>query len=159
MLQGVGAMVEADRARTTAGGLAWIVRIVLVLATLALLRYGSQLLAETRIKSSANFTFYPWDIAAALAIMLLAGVLFAMATRFPFPRPRFAWGRLVIALLILVPAIHLTLLLSGWIVRPSWWFPSRLFRYWWFDDLGQTSAVLAGVAIGCGFGARRADHA
>jgi hypothetical protein len=155
MRGGLESMAEAERVRTTAGGLVWFVRLVLVFATLVLLRYGSQRLAETQIKSSANFAFYPWEVSAALAVFLLAGVMFAMAARFPFPRPRFAWGRLVIALLILVPAIHLTLIMSGWIVRPSWWFPSWLIRYWWFDDLAQTSAVLAGVAIGCGFGARR----
>ena len=154
-------MAEAERARATAGVLVWIVRLVLIVATLVLLRYASQLFAETQIKSSANFTFYPWDVSAALAIVLLAGVMFAMAARFPFPRPRFAWGRFLVALLILLPAIHTTVILSGWIQRPTWWFPSWLFRFWWFDTFAtaEASALLAGVAIGCGFGARRAAAA
>jgi hypothetical protein len=150
-------MAEAERGRPTAGVLVWIVRLVLVFATLVLLRYGSQLLAEAQIKMSANFRFYPWDVSAALAIVLLAGVMFAMAARFPFPRQRFAWGRLLLALLIVIPAIHTTLIFSGWIDRPTWWFPSWLFRSWWFDTFttAELSALLAGVAIGCGFGARR----
>ena len=150
-------MAEAERVRRTAGALVWIVRVVLVLVTYGLLRYGSQLLTEWQIKRVANFTFYPWEWSAALAIVLLAGAMFAMAARFPFPRPRFAWGRLLVALLILVPAIHTTLIFSGWIESPTWWFPSWLFRFWWFDTLAtaEASALLAGVAVGCGFGARR----
>jgi hypothetical protein len=151
-------MAEVERVRATAGVLVWIVRLVLVVATLLLLRNGSQLLAQAQIKMRANFQFYPWDESAALAIVLLAGVMFAMAARFPFPRPRFAWGRLLLALLILIPAVHTTLIFSAWIQRPTWWFPSWLFRSWWFDTstIAVASALLAGVAIGCGFGARRA---
>ncbi len=108
-------MTDAESGRRTAGALAWIVRLVLVVATFVLLRYGSQLLTEWQNKRRANFTFYPWEWLAALAIVCLAGVVFAMASRFPFPRPRFAWGRLLIALLILVPALHTTLIFSGWI--------------------------------------------
>jgi hypothetical protein len=155
---GLGSMAEAERVRATAGVLAWIVRLVLVVATFLLLGYASQLLAEAQIKMSANFRSYPWDVSAALAIVVLAGVMFAMAARFPFPRPRFVWGRLLVALLILVPAIHTTLIYSGLIPGPTWWFPRWLFRSWWWDTtaIAEVSAALSGVAIGCGFGARRA---
>jgi hypothetical protein len=150
-------VVELERGQTTAGVWVWIVRLVLILATYVLLRYGSQLLTRWQIKVASNFTFYAWDWLAALAIVVLAGVMFAMAARFPFPRSRFAWGRLVVALLMLVPSIHFTLIVSGWIARPTWWFPSWLYGSWWFDTstIAEASALLAGVAIGCGFGARR----
>src|SRR6476660_5307270 len=46
MRRGLGSMAEAERVRATAGMLVWIVRLVLVVATLVLLRYGAQLLAE-----------------------------------------------------------------------------------------------------------------
>lgn len=150
-------MVEPVRARRTAGAFVWTVRLVLILATYALVRYGSHLLTEWLIKSRANFAFFAWDWLGALAILVLTGVVFTMAARFPFPRPRFAWGTLLIALLILVPSIHFTLIAGGWIASPTWWFPSWVYGPFWFDTstMAETSALLAGVAIGCGFGARR----
>jgi hypothetical protein len=150
-------MAEPERARRTAGAFVWIVRLVLILATYVLVRYGSHLLTEWLIKSRANFAFFPWDWLGALAILVLTGIVFVMAARFPFPRPRFAWGALLVALLIAVPSIHFTLIASGWISSPTWWFPSWVFGPWWFDTstIAETSALLAGVAIGCGSGARR----
>jgi hypothetical protein len=123
----------------------------LILMTYALLWYGDRLERKWEIEHRAAFTFKPWLWWAALSVFLLAGVVLTLAARFPFPRPRYAWGRLVIAALVVLPAIHLTLFVDGW-TKPHW-----LFQPWWFDDLsiGMLSAVLAGVAVGCGFGARR----
>jgi hypothetical protein len=137
--------------RPVATGGVWAIRVTLLVATYALLWYGTRLLGEWDLRRRAEFAFRPWGLWAALAVFLLAGVVFAAAARFPFLRPRFAWGRIVIALLILVPPVHLTLWANGW-SAPQWLFQPR-----WFDSIAnaQTSALLAGVAIGCGFGARR----
>ena len=52
---------------------------------------------------------------------------------------------------LLIPAFHLTLWMNGW-THPAW-----LFQPWWVEELSiaEFAATLAGVAIGCGFGARR----
>ena len=123
-------MAEAERARATAGIPTWIIRVVLVLATYALLWYAMRLLAEWDVRHRAEFSLRPWDLWAALAVFLLAGVVFTVAARFPFPRPRFAWGRLVIAFLIVCrPRVHFTLWANGWSL------PHRVFQPWWFDTI------------------------
>lgn len=144
-------MAESESGRPVATGGVWAIRVTLLLVVYALLWDGTRLLAEWDLRRRAEFAFRPWGLWAASAVFLLAGVVAAAAARSPFPRPRFAWGRLVIALLILVPPVHLTLWANGWSL-PQWVLQPR-----WFDTIAnaQTSAVLAGVAIGCGFGARR----
>lgn len=144
-------MAESESGRPVATGGVWAIRVTLLLVVYTLLWYGTRLLAEWDLRRRTEFVFRPWGLWAALAVFLLAGVVAASAARFPFPRPRFAWGRLVIALLILVPPVHLTLWANGWSL-PQWVLQPR-----WLDTIAnaQTSAVLAGVAIGCGFGARR----
>ena len=135
-----------------------MIRFALVFAAYSLLWYGTHLLSEWGLQRSQNFEPLIWDWLAALAILLLAGTVFTLAARFPFPRPRYAWGRLVLALLIVLPPLHTTLLLSGWITEPTWWFPDWMLRFWWFDSLAiaPVFVALADVAVGCGFGARLA---
>jgi hypothetical protein len=128
----------------------------MVVAAYGLLWYGMELLNDWALRRAASFEPLMWDWTAALVILLLAGTVFTLAARFPFPRPRYAWGRLILAALILLPPLHTTLIDSGWITEPTGWFPTWLLRIWWFDGYGtvQVCVVLAGVAIGCGFGAR-----
>jgi hypothetical protein len=156
LLRGEAGIAQFERTRTTAGPVIWLIRLVLVAAAYGLLWYAMRLLNDWSVRSAASFEPLAWDWVAALAIMLLAGTVFTLAARFPFPRPRYAWGRLLLALLIVLPPLHTTLLFSGWVTEPAWWFPSWLLRYRWFDSLplAEVCVVLAGVAIGCGFGAR-----
>jgi hypothetical protein len=149
-------MADSERTPTTAGPFVWLIRVALVVAAYGLLWYGTKLQYEWGLERAAKFEALIWDYVAALAILLLAGTGFTLAARFPFPRPRYAWGRLLLALLIVLPSLHAILAFSGWVTEPTWWFPSWMLRLWWFDNFAitQVCAVLAGVAIGCGFGAR-----
>ena len=144
-------MAATQGSRTTAGAAVWAIRMALVIATFLLLRYGTRLLAEWEMNRRLEFNDV-WGWWAAVVVFLLAGVVLAVAARFPFAKSRYAWGRLVIAGLLLIPAIHVTAFMRGW-AKPDW-----LLHVWWFDSLAtaELSAVLAGVSIGCGFGARRA---
>ena len=154
-------IAESERTRTTASPVVWLIRIALVVAAYGLLWYGTKLLNEWALARAANFEALIWDYVAALAILLLAGTVFTLAARFPFPRPRYAWGRLLLALLIVLPSLHTILVFSGWVTEPTWWFPSWMLRLWWFDNfaIAHVCVVLAGVAIGCGFGARLGPEA
>jgi hypothetical protein len=156
LLRGEAPIAESERTRSTAGPVLWVIRIALVVAAYGLLWYGTRLLNDWSLARAATLEPLTWDWTGALAILLLAGTVFTLAARFPFPRPRYAWGRLVLALVILLPPLHTTLLFTGRFTEPTWWFPEWLLVYRWFDSFGmmQMCVVLAGVAIGCGFGAR-----
>lgn len=141
--------------RWTAGWRAWALRIVsVVLASVAL--WAAQI-ADARFRrtvaSAARFDARQWS--ATITPLLIAGALFAVAGRYPFPRPRYAWGRLVLALVALLPALHLAFII--WAPQLGVRWPTLLVTPRWFDDgsVPSAGAVLAGVAIGSGFGARR----
>jgi hypothetical protein len=94
-----------------------------------------------------------WSVAGLLA---LAGFALCVALRIPFPRPRIAWSRLVFVVIALVPAIHVWLSLDHHLEdAPSW-----VLGPYWFDgwEVAHVGAVLAGVALAAGIGARRARH-
>jgi hypothetical protein len=128
----------------------WAVRIVALAVTVALLRWTSQNLTTFYRSPSFNYDFgFYWRIQAAFVV---AGLAFAIATRFPFPRSRYAWSRLVIAGIVMLPAVHFWYLLDGQ-GDPGTGFLSRIY---WFDSMPfYVWALLAGVAVGAGFGARR----
>ena len=80
---------------------------------------------------------------------LVAGIAFAVAVRFPFPRSRYAWGRILLAGIILLPVVRV------WSALSQMSGPLFLRRYYWFDLIPETWSIMAGVAVGAGFGARR----
>jgi len=133
----------------------WAIRIALVgMAFLAL--WLSQI-ADARFRetvaSAARFDVREWS--ATITPLVLAGVLFALAARYPLLRPRYAWGRLVLASAMLVPALHEGFVI--WAPQFNVHWPTFAITLRWFDSgaVPAACAVLAGVAIGAGFGARR----
>ncbi len=148
-------MAEPDDPRFTAGIRAWLVRLLLIgLAFLAL--WGAQI-ADSRFRETiaAAFRFDLRQWSATITPLVIAGALFAVACRYPFPRTRYAWGRLILALVALVPAVHGGFII--WTPQFDVHWPTLLITPRWFDDgsVPAVCAVLAGVAIGSGFGARR----
>jgi hypothetical protein len=135
----------------------WVVRVALV--ALAIAGFWLAGLAQERFlrvaAAAVRFDLRLWT--ATITPVVLAGVCFTAAIRYPWPAGGFAWSRLFLAGLALVPAMHLSLL--RWSPQLGWSDPAFLFAYRWFDD-GVTpavGAVLAGVAIASGFGAGRLD--
>jgi len=90
---------------------------------------------------------------AVVGLFVVAGVAFGIAVRYPFPRPRVAFGRAFFVILMLLPAVHAWFTLADPITgAPDW-----LLGPYWFDELElvDISAVLAGVAAASAIGARR----
>ena len=138
-----------------AGPLVWTVRVVFVAVSFIALWAARIADARFRETVASAFRFDVREWSATITPLVIAGALFAVAARFPFPRPRYAWGRLVLASIALVPALHLGFIV--WSPQFDVHWPTVLTTSRWFDDgsLPSVCAVLAGVAIGCGFGARR----
>jgi hypothetical protein len=139
----------------TAGVRAWVIRLGLV--AVAFVALWAAQIADERFRETmaAAFRFDVRQYSATVTPLMIAGACFAAAARFPFPRPRFAWGRLLLAAIALVPALHLAL--YTWAPQFHVHWPTVVITPRWFDDgsIPAAGAVLAGVAIGCGFGARR----
>jgi hypothetical protein len=129
----------------------------LVFVALAFLSLWLSQIADQRFRGTVaaalRFDLRLWS--ATITPLILAGALFAVAARYPFPRPRYAWGRLVLAGAAALPAVHLGLIM--WAPQFSVDWPTSVITLRWFDggSVPAECAVLAGVAIGCGFGARR----
>ena len=142
-------------APTTAGLRSWLVRLALVAAAFVALWAAQIADARFRETMAAAFRFDVRQWSATVTPLMIAGACFAAAGRFPFPRERFAWGRLVLAAVAFVPAMHQALYIWAPQFHVHW--PAILITPRWFDDssIPAVCAVLAGVAIGCGFGARR----
>lgn len=141
---------------STAGARAWLLRasfVALAFAALWLAQVEDRRFRETAA-SAFRFDLRLWS--ATITPLVLAGVLFAVAARFPFPRPRYAWGRLVLAAIAILPVLHLGFVM--WAPQFTVRWPTIAITPRWFDDgsIPSAGAILAGVAIGCGFGARRA---
>ncbi len=140
--------MDGDRrlARLTA----WTVRFVGLAIAVALLWWSGQLEREFRARTSAEFAV-DWDLFWLIqAVYVVAGVAFAVAVRFPFPRSRFAWGRLLIAGIVILPVVQF------WYAFAVTSGPQFLHRSHWLTDVTIAIwSILAGVAIGAGFGARR----
>ena len=143
-------MADAERARTTAGIPTWIFRVVLVLATYVLLWYAMRYRGVGCPASGRG----SWRARGICGRRWRSSCSPGSCSRSPrdsrFPVNGSPRGRLVVAFVILLPPIHFTLWTNGWSL------PNRVFQPWWFDtiEIAQASALLAGVAIGCGFGAR-----
>jgi hypothetical protein len=133
----------------------WAVRIVVLGISVALLWWSGQLEQEFRAQSSAHFSI-AWDTYWLIqAMYVVAGMAFAVAVRFPFACSRFAWGRLLIAGIFILPVVHF------WYAFAVTSGPQFLHRAHWFTEVTIALwSILAGVAIAAGFGARRlADKA
>jgi hypothetical protein len=134
---------------------AWMVRlafVALAFASLWLSQIADQRFRET-VAESLRFDLRLWS--ATITPLILAGTLFAVAARYPFPRPRYAWSRLALAGVAVLPAFHLGFIMWAPQFTVDW--PTSVITLYWFDggSVPAACAVLAGVAIGCGFGARR----
>lgn len=145
----------ADDRYLTAGGAAWLVRIVLVVGAGAALWYATELQAEARAAGTGPFAIdeVAWRFWAVVGLLFAAGFAFCVAVRFPFPRPLTAWGRVVFVLVALLPAAHAWVALA---VEPAGW-PELVLGPHWFDDalVVHVGAALAGVAAASAIGARR----
>ena len=138
--------------RSFAGFTVWGVRIVSLAIAIALLWWSTHLEREFQIGVAANFAFDWGRFWVIQAVYVLAGIAFAVAVRFPFTRGRFAWGRLVIAGIVFLPVVHVWYLF-GFAGGPEFLHRGR----WWLDVPLAVWPILAGVAIGAGFGARRSS--
>jgi len=135
----------------------WAIRagmLVLAFASLWLAEIEDQRFRETAA-SALRFDLRQWS--STITPLILSGLFFALAARYPFPRSRFAWGRLVLAGIAILPALHLGFVM--WAPQFTVHWPTIAITPRWLDDgsIPSACAVLAGVAIGCGFGARRAS--
>ena len=143
-----------DGLRRTAGPGAWAVRTAFVAVAFAALLLAQ--IEDDRFRETAatalRFDVRQWS--ATITPLIVAGVLFTIAVRFPFPRPMYAWGRIVLAVLALLPELHLAFIMWSPQFNVRW--PSLIVTPRWFDNWSFPAlcSALAGVAIGAGFGAR-----
>ena len=146
-------MSERAAANATAGASAWLVRAMLLVASGFFLWWGSAVYGDFLVEQRVNFRLDVAGFWGAVVLLILSGLAFGLATRFPFPRPRYAFGRLVLAVVALAPAIHV-----WWAVLRGLPVRGVLGRVFWFDspEVAFIGAALAGVAIASGVGARRA---
>jgi len=139
-----------DKGRRSASLAAWAVRIVMLAIASALLWWSGRLDREFQARNAAAFEIDWGSYWLIQTVYVVAGMAFAVAVRFPFPRSRFAWGRLLIAGIVMLPVVHL------WYAFAVTTGPAFLRRgAWWFEVSMAAWSILAGVAIGAGFGARR----
>ena len=129
----------------------WTVRVVALATALILLRWNVHLTEDFLVQHASKGAF-DWDRFWLIqAVFVLAGMSFAVAVRFPFLGSRFAWGRLVFAGIAILPVVHF------WYSHTAIGGPKFLHQGYWFVNYISQGVwpILAGVAIGAGFGARR----
>ncbi len=128
----------------------WAVRLVLLATAIGLLWWSGQLEREFQGRNAVDFTI-DWGVYWLIqAVYVVTGMAFAVAVRFPFPRSRYGWGRLLIAGIVILPVVQL------WFAFGVTSGPEILDRGYWFHEISWAVwSILAGVAIGAGFGARR----
>jgi hypothetical protein len=143
---------EYGSAGRTAGLAMWLVRLTLVGASGAAL-WGAQRLAVDLQRTSFRGRYDPGSYARSIGLFVVAGLVFGIAVRIPFPRPRISWGKPVLAAIAFGPAAH------RWYVSdlPPLASSGVLTQRYWFDApaIGWIGAVLAGVALAAAIGARR----
>ncbi len=109
--------------------------------------------------STFHMDFWLW--LAWVGTLAGAGFVFGLALVFPFSRIRYAWSRLLLAALLLVPVAQWWLLWGYLLPRRhqmGGWFVTTAD---WFGHVGTQAAlaVLAGVAIASGFRAKHSEPA
>jgi hypothetical protein len=148
MLEREGFPMELEGRRS--GTIIWLDRFVLLAIAASLPWWSGDLERQLQIRQATEFRFewsWFWQIQAVYAI---AGIAFVLAVRFPFPRPRYAWGRLLIAAIAILPVVH------TWFSLSIDWGPRFLRTFYILPNVPTPVwSILAGVAIGAGFGARR----
>jgi hypothetical protein len=124
---------------------------VALATALALMWWSTQLLGDFQVQRAVNFAIDWGQFWLIQAVFVLAGTSFAVAVRFPFLGSRFAWGRLVFAGIAILPVVYF------WYALAVTGGPKFLHHvYWFMDSISQgVWPILAGVALGAGFGARR----
>ena len=139
----------SDLQYRSAGAVVWGIRLALVAVTAVAAWFA----LEIRSRQVSDAPIDEARFWAVVGLFVVAGTAFGIAVRYPFPRPRVAWGRLIFVLLMLLPAVHAWFTLS----EPVTGAPSWLLGPYWFDQLEvvDIGAVLAGVAAASAIGARR----
>ena len=124
----------------------WMARVAVLAIAVALLWWSGQLEREFQTRSVAEFRI-DWGLYWLIqAVYVVAGMAFAVTVRFPFPRSRYAWGRILFAVIIILPVVDFWYAFA--VTLDSLFLP-------WFDNVPSAAlSTLAGVAIGAGFGAR-----
>ncbi len=147
-----------DDRSISAGVYVWLIRLGCVGASAVAVWYALKVHADAVLAEAEAFDFDPilskhWWVVGLFA---LAGFAFCVAVRIPFPRPRIALGRIVFVLIALVPAVHVWLYFDGRLDDAPGWVRGP----YWIDgwEVAHVGAVLAGVALAAGIGARRARH-
>jgi hypothetical protein len=156
--------VPASPSRETIVASWWlrlIIRTILALLALWALafaedRYEAWLLSIRRFRVDGLSDFWIWLswIGAAAG----GGLLFGLATWFPFTSLRFAWSRLLLAGVAVVPIAQYWWVfiyqlqrhgeVGGWLYRAGWFFAAST----------QTAlAALAGIAIASAFRAKSSE--
>jgi len=128
----------------------WAIRIAGLAIVGLLLWWNAQM--DPRAQGGGASLLLDWSRFWRIqAVNVLVGIAFAVTVRFPFPRSRYAWGRLLIAGVALLPVVHV------WFALTVTSAPLALRHFYWIDNVDPVVwSILAGVAIGVGFGARRA---
>lgn len=92
--------------RRFAGLAVWAVRIALLAGAVALLWWSDRLQREVNLRDAAEFRSYWGGYWLVQTAQLVTGIAFAVAVRFPFSRSRFAWSRLVLGLILILPVVY-----------------------------------------------------
>lgn len=157
----LGDAVPASSSRGTIVGSWWfgsIVRTVLALLALMALAFAGDRYVAFDLEFQLNFRRDTWLWLSWIGAAGAAGILFGLATWLPLTRVRYAWSRLLLAAVPLVPLAQFWWVefyqfprhgeAGGWLVRAAWlWDPWEQFAL----------ATLAGVAIASGFRAKGSE--
>ena len=135
-----------EEERRLANFTVWMVRVVVLAIAVALLWWSGQLEREFQIRTATEFRI-DWGLYWLVqAVYVVAGMAFVVAVRFPFPRSLYAWGRILFAVIIILPVVDFWYAFA--VTLDSLFLP-------WFDNVPRAAlSTMAGVAIGAGFGAR-----
>jgi hypothetical protein len=144
--------------RSSIVGAAWfhlIVRLILALLALWTLVFARDRYLAWGLDRVVHFRSDTWLWLSWLGLNVAAGILFGLATSLPFARVRYAWDRLVLALIPLLPIAQFWWRVVQW-ERPGPVPSGWLWRADWFQspELLFVLAALAGVAIASGFRAK-----
>jgi|SRR5436190_2342721 len=125
----------------------------LLRAALALLAFLLLYLGDNRytawLFSSTNGRLDNSLWLASVGCTVGAGIMFGLATWFPFTKLRYLPSRLLLAIVVFVPVVHF-----WWVFLHPYRPATARFGYFrWFDEpqIQFACVVLAGVAIASGF--------
>jgi hypothetical protein len=130
----------------------FLVRTALAVLALWTLAFAADRYHAFGLDAAANFRYDTSLWLSWAGAMVVAGLLFGLATWLPFAQVRFLPSRLLLAALALLPLAHFWWVLIQGHGRSGGW----LGRAYWFDgaQIQAVCASLAGVAIASGFRAK-----